>query len=222
MKRIEVGCLLFSILYFLSAPALGAAISGRVEVAGPYNIKPRKTLEERIKAERSLVVSEDGSIKNAVIFIKGKRENSSLPGEMVIDQKNKAFVPHVLPIFKGTKVTFNNSDPFVHRIISNSEAKKLRMEFAYEGARVDITFDAPGIVEIWCDDHRRMQGWILVLETPFFAVADERGSFTIPEVPPGEYRVEVWHEILGAQAQEIIIEEGGNAKVNFALPGKEF
>ncbi|MBI3815399.1 MAG: carboxypeptidase regulatory-like domain-containing protein [Nitrospinae bacterium] len=233
----------FLILHFafFNAPALAATLTGRVEIVGSYNIKPRKNLDEQIKAERSLIVSKDGGIKDAVVFIKGinlssyvpdqkhirtglKREETSslIQKEVVIDQKRKAFIPHAFPVIVGAKVTFKNSDPFVHRIISNSEEKKLRMEFAYEGATMDVTFDKPGIIELWCDDHKRMQGWILVMETPFFAATDEKGYFTIPDVPVGRYTVEVWHEVLGIQNREIEIKAGENSMVDFKLPGKEF
>ncbi len=212
----------FMVVWFCS-DALASNLTGGVEIAGSYNIKPRKNLEERIKAERSMIVSKDGGIKDAVVFIKGIKGTSSLiQKEVTIDQKRKAFIPHVLPIPVGTTVTFKNSDPFVHRIISNSETKRIRMEFAYEGATMDITFDKPGVVDVWCDDHKRMQGWILVMEIPFFAATDEHGHFTIPNLPPGKYTVEVWHEVLGTQTQEIEVKEGENTKIDFRLPGKEF
>ncbi|MFZ3090202.1 MAG: carboxypeptidase regulatory-like domain-containing protein [Nitrospirota bacterium] len=216
----------FLILHFafFNAPALAATLTGKVAVEGKYNIKPRKNLEERIKAIRGLVVSNEGGLKNAVVSIKGLKgnNNQSLPRNVVIDQKNKTILPHVLPIPVGASVTFKSADPFVHRIISNSDTKKLRMEFAYEGAAMEATFDQPGIVEIWCDDHKRMQGWILVMETAFFAVTDEKGHFSIPNIPAGRYTVEVWHEILGLQTQEIELKEGEDMKIDFRLPGKEF
>jgi plastocyanin len=217
---------------WLCSDALASNLTGRVEIDGSYSIKPRKNLDEQIKAERSLIVSKDGGIRDAVVFIKGinlssyvfKQEgiSSLLQKEFVIDQKRKAFIPHVLPVIVGAKITFKNSDPFVHRIISNSEEKKLRMEFAYEGAVMDIKFDKPGIIEMWCDDHKRMQGWILVMDTPFFAATDEKGFFTIPDVPIGRYTIEVWHEVLGVLNREIEIKAGENYMVIFKLPGKEF
>src|SRR3990170_1323799 len=177
--------ILLSICFIEPTSVLSATLTGKVEVTGEYSIKPQKNLEERIKAERSLVVSRDGGLKNAVVFVRGLSGNHSLPKGTVIDQKNKTFPPHVLAIPVGATVTFKNSDPFVHRIISDSEAKRLRMEFAYEGATMDMTFEEPGIVELWCDDHKRMQAWILVMETPFFATTDENGYFTIPALPAG-------------------------------------
>src|SRR3989304_7903443 len=133
--------ILLSICFIEPPSVLSATLTGKVEVTGEYSIKPQKNLEERIKAERSLVVSRDGGLKNAVVFVRGLSGNHSLPKGTVIDQKNKTFLPHVLAIPVGAAVTFKNSDPFVHRIISDSEAKRLRMEFAYEGAAMEVTFD---------------------------------------------------------------------------------
>lgn len=211
----------FSLL--LSTSAFAAAITGRVEVVDQYSIKPRKLLEDRIKAERSLVVNKDGGVKNAVVLVRGVKDNTSLPkAAFVINQKNKTFLPHILAVPVGSTITFKNEDPFVHRIISDSEAKRLRMEFAYEGAAMDVSFDKPGTVELWCDDHKRMQAWIMVLDTPFFAVTDEKGHFIIQNLPSGRYALEVWHEVLGTQTQEIEVKEGEDIKVDFKLPGKEF
>lgn len=230
MKRIEDMGLGFAFFIFLCCflfptPILSATLAGKVAVEGPWGIKPRKILEERIKAERSVVVSKDGGVKNAVVFIngiKGINGDELLPKEVVIDQAKKTFIPHVLPIITGTKVTFKNTDSFVHRIIADSEAGKLRMEFAYEGATMNVTFDKPEIVELRCDDHKRMQGWIMVLETQFFAVTDEKGHFAIPNLPAGKYTVEVWHEVLGNRNYEIEVKNGRDIKVYFTLPGKEF
>lgn len=214
--------ILLSICLIEPPSVLSATLAGKVEVIGEYSIRPRKNLEERIKAERSLVVSGGGGLKNAVVFIRGPKANNSLPKGTVIDQRNKTFLPHVLPIPVGATVTFKNSDPFVHRIISDSEAKRLRMEFAYEGAAMEVTFDKPGTVELWCDDHKRMQTWVLVMDTPFFAITDEEGYYNIPNLPGGKYTVEVWHETLAAESQEIEIKERENTWLDFRIPGKEF
>ncbi|OGP29952.1 MAG: hypothetical protein A2073_01975 [Deltaproteobacteria bacterium GWC2_42_11] len=213
------------ILLLLVTPSLAATVTGRVEVTGEYGIKPGKKLHERVKAERALVVSRDGGLKNAVVSIEGVKGVFYPPKEqpvIVIGQKEKTFIPHVLPILVGTMVRFGNSDDFVHRIISDSEAKHLRLEFSYKGAAFDVTFDMQGVVRLWCDDHRMMEAWVLVKENPYFAVTDDNGNFTISNLPPGRYTIEVWHEVIGTQRQEVAVEERGNVKVDFKLQGKEF
>jgi len=87
---------------------------------------------------------------------------------------------------------------------------------------MEVTFDKPGIVELWCDDHKRMQTWVLVMDTPFFAITDEEGYYNIPNLPGGKYTVEIWHETLSAETQEIEIKERENIWLDFRIPGKEF
>ena len=34
-------------------------------------------------------------------------------------------------------------------------------------------------------------------------------EFEIKNIPPGQYTLEIWHEILGTQTQEITVSESG-------------
>ena len=55
-----------------------------------------------------------------------------------------------------------------------------------------VRFDQPGLSRIFCHIHPEMAAYIMVVDTPYFAVANERGQFTLPSVPFGEYRYHAW------------------------------
>jgi hypothetical protein len=57
----------------------------------------------------------------------------------------------------------------------------------------------------------------MVLENPFFATTNERGSYQIPNVPPGTYKLKAWHERLPSQVREITVPEEGEVKADFVL-----
>ena len=44
-----------------------------------------------------------------------------------------------------------------------------------------------------CGFHPYMFSWGLIVENPYYAITKEAGEFEIPDVPPGDYVLTVWH-----------------------------
>jgi hypothetical protein len=55
-----------------------------------------------------------------------------------------------------------------------------------------------------CNIHDNMVAWVVVVETPHYALSDASGKLRIDGVPPGSYRLRSWHPGLppGAPAQD--------------------
>lgn len=135
----------------------------------------------------------------------------------VIDQINRVFVPHVLPILLGTTVTFMNSDSMEHNIFSPSETKPFNIgTWGYGGER-DITFLATGVDALLCNIHHEMSAFVVVLQNPFFFLTGEDGKYTIEGVPPGKYTLKVWHEKLKEESEIIEVQENDTLTVDFRL-----
>jgi plastocyanin len=115
------------------------------------------------------------------------------PPKDAVDQVDKQFVPYVKPIFVGSRVRFPNSDNIRHQVYSFSPPKRFELPL-YRGADAPpVVFDKPGIVVLGCNIHDWMVGYIYVSETPFFAKTEAAGTATIDDMPPGAYRVRIWH-----------------------------
>jgi plastocyanin len=112
----------------------------------------------------------------------------------VISQHGKTFVPHVLAVPVGTKVSFRNDDPVFHNIFSISKPNEFDTGLYKQGASYVQVFRHPGPVQILCNIHASMLGFVYVVDSPYYAQADAAGAFTIRGVPPGDYEIHVWHE----------------------------
>jgi plastocyanin len=135
-----------------------------------------------------------------------------------IEQKGAAFSPHVLPLVVGTKVEWPNDDSIYHNVFSISDAKPFDLDL-YKGLPPDknVTFDKAGRVDVFCSIHANMNCVVLVLENPYFASTDNRGRYSITNVPPGTYKLKAWHERVPAQIREIVVPESGDVKMDFVL-----
>jgi len=112
----------------------------------------------------------------------------------IMSQKMKAFTPHVLAIPAGASVDFPNFDPIFHNAFSSYSGQVFDVGLYPPGRSRTVTFKREGVVRVFCNIHSTMSAVIVVLKTPYFAVSDDSGRFAIPGVPPGEYRVHVYHE----------------------------
>lgn len=115
----------------------------------------------------------------------------------IIDQRNATFVPGVIGIATGTRVTFPNSDNTLHHVYSFSPAKTFQLPL-YSGQRADpVLFDKPGVVTLGCNIHDWMVAHVVVLDTPWHARSGDDGRVRL-QAPPGEYELRIWHERAAA------------------------
>jgi plastocyanin len=158
---------------------------------------------------------------DAVIYL-DTVANRSFPAPKdhpVMDQKNLKFVPHVLPIVAGTTVDFLNSDNVLHNVFSPDNcAEKFNLGSWPQGQKKSYTFKVRGCSPVLlCNVHPEMEGFIVTLQNPYFAVSEKDGSYTIKNVPAGKYTLKIWHEKLKGASQEIVVKESGDTEVNFEI-----
>jgi plastocyanin len=107
-------------------------------------------------------------------------------------QRNRQFEPHTLVVQAGTSVHFPNLDTVRHHVYSFSAAKPFELKLYAGTPSAPVLFDKPGVVILGCNIHDRMSGWIVVVDTPYFAATDAAGQARI-DVPDGEHLVRVSH-----------------------------
>ena len=115
----------------------------------------------------------------------------------IIDQIDKRFAPRVSVVRTGTSVAFPNSDHIRHQVYSFSETKPFTLKLYAGSPKTDVVFDKPGLVILGCNIHDTMVAFVGVVDSPYFAKIPATGTSTL-DLPPGRYRVRVWHPSLAA------------------------
>jgi len=160
-----------------------------------------------------------------VVFIEGpvgpKPAPPDKPVQVIttkrVTQRGAVFLPHVLPVVVGTTVEWPNNDDIFHNVFSTSEAKPFDLGLYKHPEVKRVTFDKPGRVDVFCSIHTSMNCIILVLENPHFAATDEKGRYTIADVPAGAYKLKAWHKQLPGQVRDITVEEKEETRADFTL-----
>jgi plastocyanin len=122
----------------------------------------------------------------------------------VIDQLHKAFVPHVSVIRTGTVVAFPNSDSIRHEVYSHSPPHPFQVKLYASSHTEEVTFDKPGLLVLGCNIHDSMVAFVAVVQSPYYAKILGSGH-TDMHVPPGRYRVRVWHPELRVAVESRLI-----------------
>jgi len=161
------------------------------------------------------------SSADAVVYVlqaPGSFNPPAKPAEM--DQRKMQFIPHVLPVVPGTTVRFLNSDPTPHNVFS-PDNEKYNLGTWPEKETKDYTFNkctkVPCVYTQLCRVHAEMEGYVVVLQNPFFAVTGKDGRYEIDNVPPGSYSLGVWHAKAKFQPKPVTVEAGKPAVVDFTF-----
>lgn len=146
-------------------------------------------------------------LADAVVFLdsaEARKQVKPLVG-VEMAQEKRQFVPGVLVVPVGTEVLFPNRDSVRHHVYSFSPAKKFELKL-YSGTPSNpVLFDKSGVVALGCNIHDQMVGWVLVVDTPYYArTPAATGKVQLDNVPPGTYTLRTWHTRLpvGAPALE--------------------
>jgi plastocyanin len=205
-------------------------ITGVVRLAGPTPAMPTLQLSAECRTEHQGpvpagdVLVHDGLVENAFVYLKeglGDR-GFAVPTEPVtIDQLGCLYHPRVVGVQVGQPIVFQNSDGVLHNVHGTpAVASAWNFTMSVKGSQRTLKLDKPEVmVSVRCDVHPWMQGWIGVVDHPYFAVTGTDGRFTLRDVPPGDYVVTAWHERFGTRDSRVSLAARGTQEVSFGLGG---
>ena len=149
--------------------------------------------------------------RDIVVYLEGPNSKilpRSTAGKPQLKQINQSFEPHVLGVPVGTTVDFPNGDLVYHNVFSYSKAKKFDLGYYGKGKSKTVTFDKPGVVQVFCDIHSTMSAYVLVVDSRFVTQPDDAGSYAFADLPNGTYTLKVWHPDLGDRSMKVTVVDG--------------
>lgn len=162
------------------------------------------------------VLSRDQEIQYVVVSVVGKNLPATAKA-YVMRQKTREFVPHVLPVVRGSTVVFTNDDPYLHSIYSESSGGPFNLPKYARGKKESRVFSTPGPVELFCNIHSRMNAYIYVVDNDYFAQPGADHRFTIANLPAGTYTLKIWHPRANPQSRTVTVPASGAATADVSL-----
>ena len=216
------------------AASLGATFTGTVKLEGPapkrapISMAKEPTCASSHKSPaltEDVVVGPDGALQNVVVYISEGLPDTSFepPSEpVVLNQNGCSYSPHVVALQTNQKLRIVNEDKTSHNIhpmpSSNREWNKSEPPgvppFEESFARQEIA------IPVKCNVHPWMRAYIAVLRHPYFSVSNESGSFSIKNLPPGNYTITAWHEKLGNSVQKVTVAAGESKALQFVFKAR--
>ncbi len=155
---------------------------------------------------------------SAVVFLEGTFALATNPPPTAqMTQKGLQFIPSLLPVQRGTRVSFPNKDGLYHNVFSYSKTKRFDLgRFLAEEPPPSQVFDAPGVVKLYCEIHDHMRATILVLDTPHFTRSATNGTFRLDGLPGGKFKLKAWLDEKTTLERDVELKPGATARVEFS------
>jgi plastocyanin len=209
----------------------GGILEGKVVFRGtpPGPRKVIPTQDQQVcgspRDDPRIVLGKDNTIEGAIVYLKGVEkgkpfEKPSKPP--VIDNVKCKFEPELQVVPVGTEITVHNSDPVLHNthgylLADKSKRTVFNNAMPQKGQQFKSTLKQPGVVDVRCDVHGWMQGWMLVAENPYYDMTEKNGAFTIKDIPPGKYTLVTFQPYTGTTETPVTIEAKKTSNVNVEI-----
>lgn len=249
MKKIVVLVVIFT-LVLVSIPFAyevvevkgGGSIKGKIKAASKeadpvieIKISPKERPEDAEKIRQTCgtsqqammyILSPNLEVKNVLIIVEDVKKGKATPKtDFTIDNNKCYFDPLVGVAYKGGNFVIKNSDPFMHNtnlgiLLKDKRSTVYNLALPTMGQVITKPIRRTGLHEVKCDAHEWMRAFVYVSEHPYVAVTDASGNFEIKDLPPGKYKVRIWHEGFGSVTKDVEVSAGKASDLSVTLTKK--
>lgn len=194
----------------------GGSIEGKVTFNGTVRtqkIIPTKDVEVcgAPREEPLIRVGSDKAVESAVVYLVDVSKGKAWPTDVKkpeLDNVKCRFVPEVQVIRTGP-LDVVNKDPVLHNT-HGYYGKRTAFNSALpnQGQSIPADLSKAGTVRVDCDAHGWMEGWVYVVDNPYYAITGADGTFKIADVPPGDYNLVTVQSFTGPVQQKVTVEAG--------------
>jgi len=228
-KCILITSIVAGLLSSLSAPCRAGDVEGTVTIVSP--LRPRATGKVDPKADAGYgfgpgsksddmapvaTLSRDQEVSYVVISVAGTNLPAT-PKTAVMHQRTREFMPHVLPVVRGSTVLFTNEDVFLHSIYSETPGARFILPKYGRGEKETRKVTTPGAIELFCGIHSRMNAYIYVTDNDYFTQPDKSHHYSLKNLPAGTYTLKVWHPRVRTMVTTVTVPASGTVKLNLTL-----
>ena len=206
----------------------GGAIWGRIFFEDDYpEVKKRKvnidadTCGIRVASEQFVVDPDSRGLANAVLLIEEIEAGKPFAtAEAAISQLKCRYDPHVIVMRSGESLSIKNEDPVLHNVHAyQGKSSLFNLAQPSKGQLTERQIKNAGVVRLKCDVHAWMSAYVVVVDSPYVTLSDENGGYSIGDVPPGEYSLTLWHEVLGRSTKTVTVRPGEKTRIDFPIGG---
>jgi plastocyanin len=203
---------------------LGATVSGRITISRRLtkpSVRPLATAYRRgvvaaPEADYGDVIIRE--LDRVAVYVESEQPLSAAPVREVIKQRGRRFLTQTVVVPKGSEVSFPNLDPIFHNVFSLSKVRSFDLGNYPKGQTRIVKFPEPGFVKVYCHLHPNMSAVVVVTPSDRSTKPDAEGEYAIPNVPPGEHTVVVWHKSAGFFRNIVRVSDSSRIVVNFDIP----
>lgn len=198
-------------------------VQGKLLKLSPLQITKSREVCGKVPNE-SLVVGSGRGVRYAVVTLEGITRGKAVEREVSheLDNIKCTFVPHVLTASVGQFLVIKNTDPILHTVHAYMPEGQPHFNVGFYPGKVSRKpLVSAGVIKILCEVHPWMNAFVVVTDHPYHAVTDVYGEYEITDVPPGTYRLKVWHESLGTEEKQVEVTSGSTARVGFTLSSSQ-
>ena len=217
--------------YEVVTVANGGTIDGVVTLLGAAPAEPPiKTTKNQdycgaMIPDPIYTVDSAGGMADAIVYLKDVAKGKAPPSEPIkLVNQHCMFSPRAQGAMVGEKITITTDDPILHNThLQNAETNATIYNIALPFKGISVTKPLPAsaeLIRVKCDAHEWMRSWIVETDNPYYTTTDAKGHFTLTDVPPGSYTLEVWHEAAGEKSEPVVVTAGKTTKAKISLAAK--